>query len=52
MASGLDCEGSKRIIGEGMTLFCNLVPAEVLKEENGKGEYGMKDTCEPESSSS
>jgi hypothetical protein len=26
-AAGLDGEESKRIIGEGMTLFCNLVPS-------------------------
>jgi hypothetical protein len=41
-ASGLDGEESERIIGEGMTLFCNLVPSDLLKEE-----CGQKDTWEP-----
>jgi hypothetical protein len=40
-ATGLDGEESERIIGEGMTIFCNTVPSELLKEE---GE--MKDTWE------
>jgi hypothetical protein len=41
MATGLDGEESERIIGEGMTSFCNMVPSEWLKEECGK-----KDTWE------
>jgi hypothetical protein len=41
-AAGLDGEESERIIGEGMTLFCNLVPSDLLKEE-----CGQKDTWEP-----
>jgi hypothetical protein len=41
-AAGLDSEESKKIIGEGMTLFCNLVPSQLLKEE-----CGQKDTWEP-----
>jgi hypothetical protein len=28
MATGLDGEESERIIGEGMTSFCNMVPSE------------------------
>jgi hypothetical protein len=35
-AAGLDGEESKRIIGEGMTLFCNTVPSKLVKEESGK----------------
>jgi hypothetical protein len=38
----LDGEESKRIIGEGITIFRNMVPFEVLKEE-----CRMKDTWEP-----
>jgi hypothetical protein len=34
----LDGELSKRIIGEGMTLFCNMVPSTVLKEESEKND--------------
>jgi hypothetical protein len=41
-AAGLDAEENKRIIGERMTLFCNMVPLELLKEERKK-----KDTREP-----
>jgi hypothetical protein len=37
-AAGLDGEESKRIIGEGMTLFCNMVPSKLVKEECGKEE--------------
>jgi hypothetical protein len=35
-SAGLDGEESKRIIGEGMTLFCNTVPSKLIKEESGK----------------
>jgi hypothetical protein len=41
-STGLDGEESQKIIGEGMTLFCNMVPSELLKEECGK-----KDTRDP-----
>jgi hypothetical protein len=34
-AAGLDGEESERIIGEGMTLFCNMIPSTVVKEESG-----------------
>jgi hypothetical protein len=34
--AGLDGEESKRITGEGMTLFCNMVPSKLVKEESGK----------------
>jgi hypothetical protein len=43
-ATGLDGEESERIIGEGMTLFRNTVPSELLKEKGG-----MTDTWEPKS---
>jgi hypothetical protein len=33
-AAGLDGDESKRIIGEGMTLFCNTIPSTVIKEES------------------
>jgi hypothetical protein len=41
-AAGFDIEESERIIGEGMTLFCNLVPSQILKNE-----CGQNDTWEP-----
>jgi hypothetical protein len=41
MAAELDGEERERIIGEGMTLFCNLVPSQSFKEE-----CGQKDTWE------
>jgi hypothetical protein len=41
-AAGFDIEESERIIGEGMTLFCNLVPSQLLKDE-----YGQNDIWEP-----
>jgi hypothetical protein len=34
-AAGLDGEESERIIGEGMTLFCNTIPSTVVKEKSG-----------------
>jgi hypothetical protein len=43
-ATGLDCEESKRIIGEGLTIFRNTVPSELLKDKGG-----MKDTWEQRS---
>jgi hypothetical protein len=49
MDAGLDYEESESIIGEGMTLFCNSIPSELLKEVNGKGKSGMKETWEPRS---
>jgi hypothetical protein len=47
--AGLDYEESESIIGEGMTVFCNLIPSELLKEVKGKGESGMQETWEPRS---